>query len=114
MAEKYDTEFIEEYYDVATEYVGTHKLIQISYDTIEVYNENIKNRQSMLTSYTKGLLDKITATKTTMSKSQVSAFEKAIADIDETSDSTSSSESNKNNNTTSPKNDINQNKNISE
>ncbi len=85
-------EAIEEYYDVATEYVGTHKLIQISYDTIEVYNENIKNRQSMLTSYTKGLLDKITATKTTMSKSQVSAFEKAIADIDETSDSTSSSD----------------------
>lgn len=75
---------IEEYHSVAVNYVGTHKLAIISVDTIEVYSESIKNRQSTLTAYTKGLSDKITATQNTMSPSQVAVYEDIVSDETDT------------------------------
>lgn len=76
---------IEEYQSIASEYIGEHKLVAISSDTIKAYSEIIKNRQRMQEEYLKCLSDELVATETIMSEKQVLVYENSIADNDETS-----------------------------
>lgn len=72
-------ELLKEYYSVATEFIGEHSLKQISADIVELYNENIKNGQTVKKAYVKGLSENIDATKALLSSAQKQVFEAEIS-----------------------------------
>lgn len=72
-------EALEQYYNEATEFIGEHSLKQLSTDIVEMYNENVKNGQTVKNAYVKGLSDNIDAAKSSLSPAQKQVYEAEIS-----------------------------------
>ena len=77
-------EALEEYYTVAEELVGEHKLIKISEDNRLAYVEQVKNGQNFKMSIVTNLKNEIDATKSEFSPTQLMVYEKEVSETAET------------------------------
>lgn len=66
---------VEAYFKEASETIGEHTLTCIGSDIVELYNENIKNGQSLKTTYINSLADELSVAKKSLSDREKAVYE---------------------------------------
>lgn len=73
-------ESIENYHDIVSEKIGVHSLSRVSFDTLSMYSEGIKNGQNIKKAYLDALLKNIEVDKSALTTSQIAVYDLAIVD----------------------------------